>query len=77
MGSVMWAVVITTSIWVLVDAKQIGVKKGQIKGLADLGPWGWFFACLFLWIISFPVYLLKRPQFKAIKAAATPAPPSQ
>lgn len=59
-------VVAVTSIWVLIDAKTIGVRKGQIKGLANLGPWGWFFACLLLWIISFPYYLAKRGELKRI-----------
>ncbi len=59
-------IILATSGWVLVDAKTIGVKKGQIKGAGNLGPWGWFFACLLLWVISFPFYLAKRPEFKRI-----------
>lgn len=58
--------VIGTSVWVLFDAKTIGVRKGQLKGLADLGPWGWFFGCLLLWILGFPLYLAKRPELKRI-----------
>jgi hypothetical protein len=58
--------VVASSIWVLVDAKTIGVKKGQIGGLGNIGPWGWFFACLFLWIVGFPFYLAKRPEFKRV-----------
>jgi len=58
--------VVVTSIWVFVDAKKIGVKKGQVKGLADLGPAGWLFACLLLWIVAFPLYLIKRPEFKRV-----------
>jgi len=56
--------VIATSIWVFADAKSIGVKKGQIKGLADLSPAGWLFACLLLWLIAFPLYIVKRPEMK-------------
>lgn len=55
-----------TSIWVLVDAKAIGVKKGQIKGLGNLGPWGWFSVCLLIWIVGFPFYLIKRLEYKRI-----------
>ena len=66
MDALVFIVVIGTSIWVLVDAKTIGVKKGQLKGLADLGPWGWFFVCLLLWIVGFPFYLAKRPELKKI-----------
>jgi len=32
--------VLVSSIWVFVDTKGIGVKNGQMKGLADLGPGG-------------------------------------
>ena len=63
-----WLVIIGTSIWVLVDAKSIGVKKGQIKGIANLGPWGWFFVCLLLWIVGFPFYLAKRSEYKKINS---------
>ena len=61
-------VVIGTSIWVLIDARTIGTKKGQIKGMGDMGPWGWFFACLLLWIVAFPFYLAKRGEFKMVNA---------
>lgn len=66
MDAILLIVVIATSIWVLVDAKTIGVKKGQLKGIADIGPWGWFFVCLLLWIVGFPLYLAKRPELKRI-----------
>jgi hypothetical protein len=59
-------VVVGTSIWVLIDAKSIGVEKGKIKGVANMGPWGWFFSCLLLWIIAFPLYLGNRGKFKQI-----------
>lgn len=59
-------IVVMTSIWVLVDAQTIGVKKGQIKGLGNIGPWGWFFVCILIWIIGFPFYLAKRAEFKRI-----------
>ena len=68
MDGIIVLVVIGTSIWVLVDAKSIGVKKGQVKGMGDLGPWGWFFVCLLLWIVGFPFYLAKRGEFKRINA---------
>jgi len=58
--------VVVTSIWVFIDAKRIGIRKGQVRGLADLGPAGWLFACLFLWIMAFPLYLIKRPELKRI-----------
>lgn len=53
-----------TSLWVLIDARSIGVKKGQISGFFNMGPAGWFFSCLLLWIVGFPAYLAKRDEYK-------------
>lgn len=66
MDLIIGLIVLGTSIWVAVDASSIGVKKGQIKGIANMGPAGWFFVCLLLWIVGFPVYLSKRSEFKRI-----------
>jgi hypothetical protein len=66
MEGLIFLVIIGTSIWVLIDAKSIGVKKGQIGGMWNLGPWGWFFVCLLLWIIGFPFY--KRSEYKRINS---------
>lgn len=66
MDKILLAVVIITSVWVLLDAKSIGVEKGQLKGFFDLGPWGWFFACVLLWIVGFPAYLINREELKRI-----------
>lgn len=60
----MWLIVLGSSIWVLIDAKSIGVRKGVITGLGNMGPWAWFFGCLLLWIVGFPLYLIKRGDFK-------------
>jgi hypothetical protein len=68
MEGIIFLIVIGTSIWVVVDAKTIGVKKGQIKGMGDMGPWTWFFACLLLWIVGFPFYLAKRGEFKRVNS---------
>ena len=57
--------VLLSSIWVFFDAKKIGARKGLVKGLADLGPGGWLVACLLLWIVSFPVYLISRGKIRA------------
>ncbi len=66
MGDLILLVIIGTSIWVFFDAKSIGVKKGQIAGFANMGPVGWMFGCLLLWIIGFPLYVAKRGEFKRI-----------
>lgn len=61
-------VVIGTSFWVYFDAKSIGVKKGQNKGMFDMGPLGWFFTSLLLWIIGFPAWLAMRNKYKQINS---------
>jgi len=66
MDAIMLLVVIGTSVWVLIDSKKIGVKKGQLKGIANMGPGGWFIVCLLLWIVGFPYYLVKRGEYRRI-----------
>jgi hypothetical protein len=61
-----WVAVIGSSLWVYWDAKRIGIQKGQINGILNMSPVSWFIACLFLWIIGFPLYLYKRPEYKRI-----------
>jgi hypothetical protein len=58
-----------TSVWVLVDARTIGVEKGRIKGFFNMGPTGWFFSCLLCWIVAFPAYLVKRPEYMRVAAS--------
>jgi hypothetical protein len=60
--------ILGTSVWVLQDSQAIGVRKGQVRGLADMGPWGWFWTCLLMWMIAFPLYLAKRGEFKRINS---------
>lgn len=66
MGFIVLAIVVGSSIWVLLDARSIGVKKGQLRGIANMDPGDWFICCLLLWIIAFPYYLSKRPQLLSI-----------
>lgn len=66
--SIVVIVVIGTSIWVYFDATSLGIKKefssAKSSGLANMGPGGWFVSCLGIWIIAFPLYLVKRDEFK-------------
>lgn len=59
------------SVCVFFDAKKNGLKKGQFKGLAGMGPWGWFLCCIFIWIIAFPYYLNKRPFLKQVSLGSS------
>ncbi len=62
-----WIVIPTTSIWVLVDALSLKVRKGKITGFFDMGPVGWFLCCLLLWVIAFPAYLVKRNEYRGLR----------
>ena len=68
--AVIWLVIIGTSIWVAIDASNIGARKGLVKGVAHMGPAGWFFCSLLIWIVGFPVYLAKRSEIKAAVAGS-------
>ena len=70
MTAVILIVVIGTSIWVGIDAANIGAGK------VGTGPVGWCLFCLLLWIIGFPVYLAKRSGIKAAVAASNVSVPT-
>lgn len=57
---------IGSSLWVWLDARALGVKRGEIDPPFDMSPAGWFWSCIVCWSIVFPGYLAKRPQYKAI-----------
>ena len=67
-----WLFIFATATWVLIDAKKIGVRKGLISGMGNMGPWAWFLGCILLWILTFPLYLLKRKEFKLANQGAEP-----
>jgi len=56
------------SIGVYVDAKVIGIKKGQLTGFFNMGAGMWAFACFLFLIIALPAYLFKRGEYKQINA---------
>jgi hypothetical protein len=63
--TLMYLIVIFSSIFVYFDARRIGVKKiADVKGVTNMGPVGWAICSLLLWILVFPLYLIKRPGFK-------------
>jgi hypothetical protein len=66
MESFILLVILGTSIWVFFDARSLGVKKGMVKGILDMGPWVWFFVTLLLWIVGFPAYMATRDKYKKI-----------
>ena len=72
-----WIIVIASAAWVYVDAKMIGVRKGLISGMFDIGAGAWCAATLLLWIVVFPAYLIKRGALKAAVAAQAGASAGQ
>lgn len=55
---------IGTTVWVGLDASNLNVKAGKLGGGSlDMGVVGWVLACLLLWILAFPAYLVKRPEY--------------
>lgn len=69
--ALIWLFVLLSSLWVYFDAKRIGARKGLLPGFGDMNPGGWFLVCLLLWIIGFPLYLIKRGKIRdaAMRAA--------
>ncbi len=65
-STIIFLMIITTSEWVLIDAHRMGVKKGWTTGIFNMSPIWWGILCLYIWIIIFPAYLIKRPLFKSI-----------
>ncbi|HET9060710.1 MAG TPA: hypothetical protein VFN61_12375 [Acidimicrobiales bacterium] len=78
------AVVLVTSLAVGIDASRLGAKRGTLGGgFLDMGPEAWFFCCLFIWVISFPCYLVVRGRLQSahrlgmlagVPPAGAPAP---
>jgi hypothetical protein len=70
MEAVMWLVVVGTSIWVAVDAANLGARSGVLGGgFFDMGVAGWLACCLLFWIVGFPAYLVTRSRYAEHKKA--------
>jgi hypothetical protein len=68
---IFWLVVLATSIWVAIDSSGLGARAGILGGgFSDMGPGGWFFACLLFWIVGFPMYLATRSKYVALRDQA-------
>ena len=61
--SIIFLIVVGSSIWVLIDSSRLGAKRGALGGgFLDMGPVGWFAVTLLLWIVGLPCYLAIRPR---------------
>lgn len=64
MTPVILVVVIATSIWVAIDASTLGARHDRSLGMAGSSPAAWFFGCLLVWIVFFPLYLSQREKIR-------------
>ena len=60
MEFVILLVVIGSAFWVYSDAKQQIRTGRKFEPISSAG--GWFWACILLWIVFFPWYLVKKSQ---------------
>ena len=60
------AVAALLATWVLVDARQWGVRRGLVAGFFDMGPVGWAASVLLLWVVVFPLYLRRRSALRTL-----------
>ena len=69
-------IVTLSSLWVYVDASKNKIGNSPNGGLLNIGGAGWWgVLCLLLWIIAFPLYLMKRNKLIAL-AKAHPSEPT-
>lgn len=64
-GLIFVMVLTTTSMWVAVDASNLGAPRDRNLGVAGSSPLAWGLACIVMWIVFFPLYLAKRTKIRA------------
>ncbi|MBL8621831.1 MAG: hypothetical protein JNK64_11025 [Myxococcales bacterium] len=81
MGILIYLAMLGSVVWVAIDSSRLGYDKRDLTGVAAMGPVGWTLCVLMMWIVGFPMYLVKRPYLKAmgqwrrqVGPAAPPAP---
>src|SRR5438094_846439 len=57
--------VVGSTIWVGIDAAAYRDRYAATKGPAQMTPAAWVWTCLLLWLIAFPIYLVRRRQAPA------------
>jgi len=69
MYELVFIVVIVSSIWVLFDAHTNQIIRDGEKPYKFFtnGAFIWFIGSLFLWILNFPIYLMFRKKYLALK----------
>lgn len=61
MSLIMLVTVIGTAIIAALEASKLGMVSDRKKG--TYGPTAWFFLIMLLWIVCYPIYLLKRKSY--------------
>lgn len=56
--------VLGTSLWMGFEARSFHYDKRDVKGLGAIDWWAWLVCGLVLWIVAFPLYLVKRGTLK-------------
>ncbi len=67
---------LVSAVWVYIDAKSIGARKGLVGGLADNSPLVWAVGTVLMWIVVVPIYLANRGRIQHA-AAVIDRPGSQ
>ena len=58
--------ILASAVWVAIDSSRLGFEKRDLTGIAAMGPVGWTLCVLLIWIVGFPLYLVKRNHLKAM-----------
>lgn len=74
--NIILSIIVTISaLWVYIDASKNKIGNSPQGGLLNVGGAGWWgVLCLLLWVVIFPLYLIKRSKLIAF-AKANPAEP--
>ena len=74
--NIILSIIVTISaLWVYIDASKNKIGNSPQGGLLNVGAGGWWgVLCLLLWVVIFPLYLIKRSKLIAF-AKANPAEP--
>lgn len=66
MTALVWGVALALTVWVYIDAKNLGVSEFSHKGWSYLSPLGWAVLCFAFWIF-FLWYFYKRREYKQLR----------
>lgn len=56
--------VVVSAVWIYIDAKSIGARKGLVGGIANNSPLVWAIGTVLVWVIVVPVYLFNRSKIQ-------------